>query len=583
MTKVRGYTRLVIISSLLVVLIFAVRGINKSNVSAQVLPTCVLAVDGVSTTTAGSTTPTLTGLSATSLPHSLRLTILPATFSAQVKDVYFTLGDPVPIINRIGRAIADTSIPSSWVMPWYAQVTPRGSSFISASVSGVNCTVIPYSFNIPNLPAIVPLTVSATPVGFSGYTNEALNFAIKTSIGASSTGADVSQFAIYDYLAQTLGSISPIAGTTLTTGDFRFSAGPVAGTGNLNIIAHYGGFASPKSIPVNILPQPITIAGSTSGTVGSTPTPTPSLGTTGGNSVAKTTSVSIEADPVVKSCVTSKLTDARYLAISSGQARPTAEEFLALNDCFADRNHILPSGFVPVAPSAVKSSPVTKLATITNAVTQTTKIDTIEKTAIKFTGKSTPNSVVIVYVFSEPLVLSVNTDSNGDWSYNLEDPLQPGQHEAYAMVSQGDGSYARSSIFNFAIAKVEASPANPNGYSLKVQSVEATATENNRPVKVFVAAIVSMIFLVLGVMSFIIVRKRELSKHAVADTTSMPVAFAPAQNATSNTTVPITPAQPALQSQPAVSLAPPPAAVSINVKDAPTAIPEANSPSKVIS
>ena len=70
--------------------------------------------------------------------------------------------------------------------------------------------------------------------------------------------------------------------------------------------------------------------------------------------------------------------------------------------------------------------------------------------------------------------------------------------------------------FNFAIAKVEAAPTNPNGYSLQVQSVEASATENNRPLKVFVASIASLIFVVLGVMSFIIVRRRDKMHHQIA-------------------------------------------------------------------
>ena len=72
------------------------------------------------------------------------------------------------------------------------------------------------------------------------------------------------------------------------------------------------------------------------------------------------------------------------------------------------------------------------------------------------TGKAKPFQTVLVYIFSEPLVMTTTADADGNWSYELENPLEPGQHEVYAVVDEGDGQYKKSDPWGFIIGRAEA-------------------------------------------------------------------------------------------------------------------------------
>ncbi len=129
-------------------------------------------------------------------------------------------------------------------------------------------------------------------------------------------------------------------------------------------------------------------------------------------------------------------------------------------------------------------------------------------TGLDVSGKGKPGGKVLIYLFSDPLVLSAVVDSNGSWRYSVQDPLAPGDHEAYAAFDSGDGKYARSSVFNFAIEKVQASSTDPNGYKLVIKSVQPTATENNRTITYYIVAVIGLILILVGLLSYFIIGKR---------------------------------------------------------------------------
>ena len=129
-------------------------------------------------------------------------------------------------------------------------------------------------------------------------------------------------------------------------------------------------------------------------------------------------------------------------------------------------------------------------------------------TGIKVSGQGKPGAKILIYLFSEPLVLTAVVDNNGSWSYTVQDPLNPGDHEAYAAFDSGDGKYARSSVFNFAIEKVQASSTDPNGYKLVIKSVQPTATENNRTITYYIVAVIGLILILVGLLSYFIIGKR---------------------------------------------------------------------------
>lgn len=67
-----------------------------------------------------------------------------------------------------------------------------------------------------------------------------------------------------------------------------------------------------------------------------------------------------------------------------------------------------------------------------------------------FKGKALPNSFVKVFLFSDPIVVTVKTDDQGNWSYILDKTLPDGAHTAYvAMVDNGGRILAKSAPLPF--------------------------------------------------------------------------------------------------------------------------------------
>lgn len=61
------------------------------------------------------------------------------------------------------------------------------------------------------------------------------------------------------------------------------------------------------------------------------------------------------------------------------------------------------------------------------------------KRKMQLTGKGLPNSFVTIYVYSDPIVLTVKTDSDGNWVYELDKELEDGAHEVYVAVTDNTG------------------------------------------------------------------------------------------------------------------------------------------------
>jgi hypothetical protein len=66
---------------------------------------------------------------------------------------------------------------------------------------------------------------------------------------------------------------------------------------------------------------------------------------------------------------------------------------------------------------------------------------------IKFQGKAAPNKVLTLFIYSTmPIVITVKSDSNGNWVYELDKSLINGKHEAYIVVNNSEGSIVEASL-----------------------------------------------------------------------------------------------------------------------------------------
>lgn len=86
---------------------------------------------------------------------------------------------------------------------------------------------------------------------------------------------------------------------------------------------------------------------------------------------------------------------------------------------------------------------------------QATTSATEEETAsqgerIRISGRAQPNSYVSLYVFSRPTVVTVKSDTAGEWTYTFDKTLEDGSHEVYvASVNNSGRILARSDSVPF--------------------------------------------------------------------------------------------------------------------------------------
>lgn len=87
----------------------------------------------------------------------------------------------------------------------------------------------------------------------------------------------------------------------------------------------------------------------------------------------------------------------------------------------------------------------------TEAVSTSSKSsDTTPTEKISISGRALPNSFVTLYIFSNPIVVTIKTDQDGLWKYTLDTTLENGQHELYAASVNDSGKIiAKSSPVPF--------------------------------------------------------------------------------------------------------------------------------------
>lgn len=86
-----------------------------------------------------------------------------------------------------------------------------------------------------------------------------------------------------------------------------------------------------------------------------------------------------------------------------------------------------------------------------------------EKLQALISGKGLPNSFITLYIFSTPIVVTVKTDENGNWSYILDKDIEEGNHEVYVGITDNAGRIvAKSNAFPFVkTAEAFTEPAGP--------------------------------------------------------------------------------------------------------------------------
>lgn len=211
---------------------------------------------------------------------------------------------------------------------------------------------------------------------------------------------------------------------------------------------------------------------------------------------------SYKVDSKVDNCVKSSFDLSRLTSILSGQSTPTTTEKEKITQCFKSLNKIQKT-FLPLPPTQIPFLETdNSTAVVLKTETKYTKSSSgKEKPVVTFKGKSLPNKTVDLYLFSDPIVVTLKTDANGEWSYDLDTSLQPGDHAAYIAVKSGTEA-VRSEVFRFSIAQAAETTDRQGGLIVATPKV-STTTQN------YLYWVIGLIVVgVLGVFGLLILLKR---------------------------------------------------------------------------
>lgn len=133
-----------------------------------------------------------------------------------------------------------------------------------------------------------------------------------------------------------------------------------------------------------------------------------------------------------------------------------------------------------------------------------------EKEGVVFKGRALPNSFVTLYIYSSPVVVTVKTDEDGNWSYVLSKELEDGNHEVYAAVTDNTGKVtSKSKPLAFVKTAQAINPVDSiqDGLAANLSPVEAEKSK----LLVFVV-LISIFSLISAVTSIILLVKHNREK-----------------------------------------------------------------------
>lgn len=127
------------------------------------------------------------------------------------------------------------------------------------------------------------------------------------------------------------------------------------------------------------------------------------------------------------------------------------------------------------------------------------------------TGKGLPNSFVTIYVYSDPIVLTVKTDSDGNWTYELDKDLENGNHQVYVAVTDNTGKITAKSEPLAFVKTAEAATIIPSVSAAKQESIAPVSqNRSQRDIFFLVAIIIGALGVALSVIGFIKHRQNSL-------------------------------------------------------------------------
>jgi hypothetical protein len=123
---------------------------------------------------------------------------------------------------------------------------------------------------------------------------------------------------------------------------------------------------------------------------------------------------------------------------------------------------------------------------------------------LAFSGSALPNSFVTLFIFSEPIVVTVKADESGAWTYTLDKELPDGTHQVMSALTDGGGHIlAKSEPLPF----VKQAAAVSIGSPLLVAQPESPGFFSGGSLYVLIAILISVFALGIVLIGFIVRRR----------------------------------------------------------------------------
>ena len=147
----------------------------------------------------------------------------------------------------------------------------------------------------------------------------------------------------------------------------------------------------------------------------------------------------------------------------------------------------------------------------TTGVSAHTEVDTRASTTrnlLTFEGHSIPNSIVTLFIFSDPIVVRVKTDDTGAWTYTLDKELADGSHQMYSAITDASGKIlAKSDPLPF--VKQAAAVSIGSELAAAPAAPAAPGFMSNSDMIALVLVFVGVLGIALSVIGFVVRRRRD--------------------------------------------------------------------------
>ncbi len=125
---------------------------------------------------------------------------------------------------------------------------------------------------------------------------------------------------------------------------------------------------------------------------------------------------------------------------------------------------------------------------------------------IKMTGKAQANSFVTIYIFSEPIIVTVKADATGAWVYTLDKELADGTHQIYSAITDAGGRIlAKSDPLPF----VKVASAVSFGAESPIEALEKPGFFSGASLYAMIAMLIGILGVALSIIGFIVRQKNE--------------------------------------------------------------------------